>query len=85
MSTKILNDDPGWRAPCVARLYRYRSKPGPPTIARTAPVCGVTATIAAVNCPPVSGRTLFRAERARNWASGLNVVSMRRPPLNRAL
>ena len=48
-SVTILNVDPGWRAPWVARLYCASSKLGPPTIAFTYPVAGSIATSDAVN------------------------------------
>ena len=54
-STKVLNDEPGWRWPCVARLNLYASKPGPPTMASTAPVRGSMVAVAAVKRPWVSG------------------------------
>src|SRR5688572_24821617 len=51
-NTKVLNDDPVGRIAWVVMLYWKNSKPGPPTIARTAPVEGSTDTTALV---PVRG------------------------------
>src|SRR5215210_3669755 len=55
--TKTLKDDPPWRAAWVARLYLYALNPGPPTMARTAPLEGSTDTIATVpkRAFPVTG------------------------------
>ena len=63
-STNGLNDEPGCRSPCTARLNWLAWKLRPPTIASTAPLRGLIATSAA--CGPVRARQpLVDRRRAR--------------------
>ena len=75
-STNGLNEEPGCRSPCTARLNWLSWKLLPPYIASTAPVRGSSATSAA--CGPFgSGSHLWIAVRASFCSSRLIVVSTR--------
>ena len=78
-STNGLNDDPGWRSPCTARLNWLWRKLSPPYIARISPVLGRTATRAAEG-PFGSFSTLWIALRASFWRRRSIVVCTFRPP-----
>ncbi len=80
-STNGLNDDPGWRSPCTARLNWLVWKLRPPYIASTAPVEGLIATSAACG-PVVLGSHLSTAARASFCSLRSIVVSTRKPPPN---
>src|SRR5436305_7246906 len=88
MSTTALNDDPGWRPPPprpVATSKPLPLDPGlPGTMARTNPVVGSIAVTAAVNLPPVFGRSAATARSASRWRVGSKVVVIVSPPLYRA-
>ena len=72
-STNGLNDEPGCRSPCTARLNWLAWKLLPPYMASTAPVVGLSATSAA--CGPFgSGSHLWIAVRASFCSSRLIVV-----------
>src|SRR3954453_8591903 len=62
-STNGLNDEPGWRSPCTARLNWLVWELRPPEIATTPPFMGLIATSAACG-PVVLGSHLSIASRA---------------------
>ena len=74
-----LNDEPGCRSACVARLNWLRRKFVPPNIALTAPVLGSIATSAAAG-PLGSVRIFWIASRAFSWRSRSIVVVTSSPP-----
>ena len=75
-STNGLNDEPGWRSPCTARLNWLAWKLRPPYIASTAPFDGLSATSAACG-PSGLGSHLSIAARASFCSRRLIVVCTR--------
>ena len=77
--TNGLNDEPGWRTPCTARLNWLWWKLWPPTIASTAPVRASSVTSAA--CGPFGSGSHFCTAAAASRCSRMSiVVRTRRPP-----